>query len=216
MWSESLTMTDGGLRVALSVGSPGDCPVAAVADGPADGVTWTEGDPVVEEFRADPSDVDAGDDPGVEGVFSYDDETVYQFERDPEASCVCERITALDCPVADVTVDEGRLELTLHVPDSGTFRDVLDDLRGAYDDVVVESILRTPPEGGDADPVVVDRGRLTTRQAEVLATAHEMGYFEYPRESNATEVADSLGIGPSTLAEHLAAAESKLVGQTLD
>ena len=209
-------MTDGGLRVALSVGSPGDCPVAAVADGPADGVTWTEGDPVVEEFRADPSDVDAGGDPGVEGVFSYDDETVYQFERDPEAGCVCERITALDCPVADVTVDESRLELTLHVPDSGTFRDVLDDLRGAYDDVVVESILRTPPEGGDADPVVVDRGRLTTRQAEVLATAHEMGYFEYPRESNATEVADSLGIGPSTLAEHLAAAESKLVGQTLD
>jgi hypothetical protein len=209
-------MTDGGLRVALSVGSPGDCPVAAVADGPAEGVAWTEGNPVVEEFRADPSDVDADGDPSVEQVFAYDDETVYQFERDPESACVCERIASLDCPVADVTVDDGRLELTLHVPDSETFRAVLDDLRGAYDDVTVESILRTPREGGDADPVVVDRGRLTTRQAEVLATAHEMGYFEYPRESNATEVAASLDIGASTLAEHLAAAESKLVGQTLD
>ena len=209
-------MSDGGLRVTLSVGQPGDCPVAAVADGPADGVTWTDGDPTVEEFRADPADVDAQDDPGVESVFSYDDETVYQFERDPEATCVCERITALDCPVADVAVVDGRLDLTLHVADSETFRAVLDDLRAAYDDVAVESILRTPLEGGDADPVVVDRARLTTRQAEVLATAHEMGYFEYPRESDATQVADSRGIGPSTLAEHLAAAESKRVGQTLD
>ena len=96
MWSESLTMTDGGLRVALSVGSPGDCPVATAADGPADGVVWTEGDPVVEEFRADPSDVDADDDSRVDRVFAYDDETVYQFERDPESPCVCERIASLD------------------------------------------------------------------------------------------------------------------------
>jgi predicted DNA binding protein len=42
-----------------------------------------------------------------------------------------------------------------------------------------------------------------------------MGYFDSPRQSNATEVAESLGIGPSTLADHLAA-ESKLVGQTID
>lgn len=209
-------MSDGGLRVALSVGSPDDCPVAAAADGPAEGVAWTDGDPVVEEFRADPSDVDTDGDRPVERVFAYDDETVYQFERAPDSACVCERITSLDCPVADVAVDEGRLELTLHVPDPETFRAVLDDLRGAYDDVAVESILRTPPEGEDADPVVVDRGRLTTRQAEVLATAHEMGYFEYPRESNATEVAASLDIGASTLAEHLAAAESKLVGQAIE
>jgi hypothetical protein len=208
-------MTDGGLRVALSVGSPGDCPVATVANGSAESVAWTGGEPVVEEFRADPETVD-DDDPGVREVFRYDDESVYQLERDPENDCVCERITGLDCPVAEVTVEEDRLELVFHAADAEQFRAVLDDLRAAYDDVAVESILRTPPEEEDADPVVVDRGRLTARQAEVLATAHEMGYFEYPRESNATEVAESLGIGPSTLAEHLAAAESKLVGQTVD
>jgi predicted DNA binding protein len=209
-------MADAGLRVVLSVGSPGDCPVATVANGSAEGVAWTDGEPVVEEFRADPETVDDDADPGVSEVFRYDDESVYQLERDPKNDCVCERVTSLDCPVADVTVDDGRLELTFHAAGAEQFRAVLDDLRDAYDDVTVESILRTPPEGDDADPVVVDRGRLTARQAEVLATAHEMGYFEYPRESNATEVAESLGIGPSTLAEHLAAAESKLVGQTID
>lgn len=207
-------MTSDGLRVALSVRSPGDCPVAAMTSGDADGLAWTGGDPVVEEFRAAPDAVD--DDADAEEVFRYDDESVYRLERDADELCVCERITDLDCPVADVSVADGRLELTLHLPGSERFRAVLDDLRGAYDDVAVESILRTPPGGDDADPVVVDRGRLTSRQAEVLATAHEMGYFDYPRESNATEVAESLDIGPSTLAEHLAAAESKLVGQTLD
>jgi hypothetical protein len=64
---------------------------------------------------------------------------------------------------------------------------------------------------GERDLVPVDRGRLTERQAEVLSTAYEMGYFEYPRDSNATEVAAELGIRPSTFTEHLSAAQSKLL-----
>jgi hypothetical protein len=41
----------------------------------------------------------------------------------------------------------------------------------------------------------------------VLRTAHEMGYFGYPREANATAVADALDVGVSTFTEHLAAAQ---------
>ncbi|MEF8843240.1 MAG: helix-turn-helix domain-containing protein [Haloarculaceae archaeon] len=74
----------------------------------------------------------------------------------------------------------------------------------------------TAGEGGtDADPTLVDRGRLTDRQREVLRTAYRMGYFEYPRSANATEVAETLGIGLSTLAEHLAAAQAKLLDELL-
>jgi hypothetical protein len=42
-------------------------------------------------------------------------------------------------------------------------------------------------------------------------TAYQMGYFEHPRESNATEVAESLDIRPPTFVEHLAAAQGKLL-----
>jgi hypothetical protein len=66
-----------------------------------------------------------------------------------------------------------------------------------------------------ADPTLVDRERLTDRQREVLETAYRMGYFEYPRSANATEVAEELGIGLSTLAEHLAAAQEKLLAELL-
>lgn len=69
---------------------------------------------------------------------------------------------------------------------------------------------------GESETIVrVDRGKLTDRQLEVLETAHEMGYYRYPRGSNATEVAEALDICPSTLAEHLAAAQTKLLADVL-
>ena len=104
-----------------------------------------------------------------------------------------------NCPVAD-----GRLGLTLHVPPFST---------------TCAARTTTSPSsrssGRHRDARIPTPSWSTDRQVEVLTVAHEMGYFDSPRQSNATEVAESLGIGPSTLAEHLAA-ESKLVGQTID
>jgi predicted DNA binding protein len=57
---------------------------------------------------------------------------------------------------------------------------------------------------------------LTDRQPEVLETAYGTGYFEYPRGANASEVAGEPGIETSTLAEHLAAAQSKLLAELLE
>ena len=42
-----------------------------------------------------------------------------------------------------------------------------------------------------------------------------MGYFEYPRESNASEVAAALDIEPSTFTQHLNAAQTKLLDELL-
>ena len=64
--------------------------------------------------------------------------------------------------------------------------------------------------------MIVDRGVLTDRQRDVLGTAYELGYFERPRETNAEAVAAALSIAPSTLAEHLAVAQSKLTEAVLE
>ncbi|WP_248515227.1 helix-turn-helix domain-containing protein [Salinarchaeum laminariae] len=61
----------------------------------------------------------------------------------------------------------------------------------------------------------VDLDKLTDRQLEVLETAHDLGYYQYPRGANASEVAEALDICPSTLAEHLAAAQTKLLADVL-
>lgn len=204
-----------GLRVELAVGSPGACPVAetaATAGAPARDVTWNDGsvqgDDVVEQFRLEGEDPELPD--HVDPVFEYGSEGVYEFERDGQ-DCACALIEEAGYPIADVRANDRGLHLTLHLTEGSELSGVVTELRDAYDDVTIKSIARADADANEeADLVPIDRSRLTARQAEVIETAYAMGYFEYPREANATEVADALDICPSTLAEHLAAAQSKV------
>ncbi|MFB6222497.1 MAG: bacterio-opsin activator domain-containing protein [Haloarcula sp.] len=52
---------------------------------------------------------------------------------------------------------------------------------------------------------------LTDRQREVLTTAHEAGYYNWPRGATAADLAELLDISEPTLHKHLRAAEQKLV-----
>jgi len=54
--------------------------------------------------------------------------------------------------------------------------------------------------------------RLTDRQEEVLTAAHESGYYDWPREITAEELAEQQGISTSTLLKHLRAVERKFIG----
>nr|WP_193570791.1 helix-turn-helix domain-containing protein [Halorubellus sp. JP-L1] len=57
---------------------------------------------------------------------------------------------------------------------------------------------------------------LTDRQQEVLRTAFEMGYYEWPRQTTGKAVAERLGISSATFSEHIHAAERKLLGALID
>jgi PAS domain S-box-containing protein len=58
--------------------------------------------------------------------------------------------------------------------------------------------------------------RLTDKQLTVLETAAELGYYDWPREATAEEVAEAVGIASATLHQHLRAAEGKLVATFFD
>jgi predicted DNA binding protein len=58
--------------------------------------------------------------------------------------------------------------------------------------------------------------RLSDRQREALAVAHDLGYYERPREATHADVAAALDCAPSTASRHLQAAESKLVDAAMD
>lgn len=211
-------MTDG-IRAELVVHGPTNCPVAQVSaarEEPVTDVTWTrQGDRLVEEFRlgAD-ADNTAAALAEAEPVVDVGDDRVYRFERDADATCACGVVEALGHPLADVRVEDGALVVTLHLDGVESLRDVVEDLEAVADHVEVSYLVHAAADGdGATDRTVVDRGTLTERQREVLRTAHEMGYFEYPRDANATEVAEALDIGISTFAEHLAAAQGKLLDE---
>lgn len=57
---------------------------------------------------------------------------------------------------------------------------------------------------------------LTDRQQETLEAAFRAGYFDWPRESTAEEVAETLDITRPTLQAHLRKAENKLLTQLFE
>lgn len=56
---------------------------------------------------------------------------------------------------------------------------------------------------------------LTSRQREVVEAAHEAGYFDVPRTASVADVAETLGLDPSTVGEHLQRAQRNLVSRLL-
>jgi predicted DNA binding protein len=142
-------------------------------------------------------------------VLSAEGDTTYVYvrERGARDSRVAEAFTA-DTLVATLPIRfraDGAVEFT--VLGAGP------DLRSAIETVeaVAEvSVLavRDGWTGGEADV-------LTDRQREVLRVARAAGYYDSPRAATQEDVADSLGLAPSTVAEHLRKAESALVDRAL-
>jgi hypothetical protein len=205
-----------GVRTELVFENADGCPAADASTDipePISDITWTEGGDgtVTEQVTAEGS-IDA---PSFDAVFEYGSETVYEFDRPAADPCLCEHIELSLGPVREVFADDGDLHVRLHTSDVDALREVLGDLRERFGGVSVEYLVRSVDAEDGSELVPVDMRTLTDRQTEVLETAHRMGYFEYPRDANASQVAGELGIEPSTFAEHLAAAQRKLMAELL-
>lgn len=202
-----------GILATVAVREPNCCPVAplstsgrvrSVSQGrPVDGTVTVD---VTAEASVTGEDV-----PG-EAVFSYDSETVHRVERQVDQDCPCERVETYGCPIRDVRGENGTIELSFISQTLDDLRTVVADLREHEADVTVLSLRRSDGAGSHSEPVFVDKARFTARQREVLRTAHRLGYFERPKGANAAEVATALDVAPSTFSEHLAAAQTKLMG----
>lgn len=215
-----------GFRATVVVDDPADCPVAEVSatvDEPIDSVSRTHsstnGQPVVEEFGVEAdADVDGCDlsaDVELTPVQTNEQEAVYRFERDRKPDCACVIVEETGTPITTVRAQDGALLLSFRTFDLEEISEIVGSLRDRFDGVLVEDLTQDQSEDG-GDAVIVDRDVLTDRQREILDTAHEMGYFEYPKGANATDVAAELGVARSTFTEHLAAAQTKLMDSILE
>ncbi|MBV0925858.1 helix-turn-helix domain-containing protein [Halomicroarcula limicola] len=209
-----------GLVVEFAVGSPGRCPVAEASERAGERVTDVartslRGDgAITEEFRL-PAHASVEETiPDLDAVATTESETIYRFERDAASDCVCEVVERIAGPATDVRAEDGTLFVTVVVEELATVRTVVERLRAAFDGVRVRRLTAA----GDTDDAVASLSGegLTGRQREVVRTAYEMGYFEYPKGANAGDVADALGICRSTFAEHVAAAIGKLFEARFD
>ena len=86
-------------------------------------------------------------------------------------------------------------------------------------DVIQAAIESLPPAidvdveeiGGFGDTPGLSDATLSDRQREAVQAALELGYYDVPREASHEDVASAIDCAPSTAAEHLRKAESKVL-----
>ncbi|KAB1197270.1 MULTISPECIES: helix-turn-helix domain-containing protein [Haloferax] len=209
-----------GIRATVEFDSP-VCQIASIAqatDSIVSSVSTSVATPPesvsVTEFVVDAED--PSEDVDVEPIFSYGTKHVYRISHDGSVDCPCECLGEFGCPIDRYFTNRGNVTLVFHAAGYEQLQDVIGELRNRFPSVDIKRLVRSPTGESSEDNIFVDRARLTARQLEVVQTAYKMGYFERPRRANATEVAAELDISQSTFSEHLAAAQTKLLGDILE
>lgn len=92
--------------------------------------------------------------------------------------------------------------------DRPRIQDRLDEIREEMQaDIAIEGMKSPNTETCDSGP----KSALSERQREVFELAQQSGYYSWPRETSASDLADGLDVSKTTLLEHLRKAESKLL-----
>jgi len=119
--------------------------------------------------------------------------------------------------VTDVRADGGDVRYEVQVAADDAARTLVDALSAEFPGVTVRRKRAATRSIDAADALPEHRlTELTDRQREALEAAYRSGYFNWPRDSNAEEVAETLGITSATLHSHLRKAEATLFEDIFD
>ncbi|WP_135820104.1 bacterio-opsin activator domain-containing protein [Halostella litorea] len=126
-------------------------------------------------------------------------------------------LTRAGATVSDVDVTGEGTRLTAELPRDADLRSVVDALADAFPSAAVIGKRETERSARTVDEFrrgVADR--LTDRQESALHAAYAGGYFDWPRESTAEEIADAMGVSSPTLHNHLRKGQRELLGAVFD
>ncbi|WP_225336114.1 bacterio-opsin activator domain-containing protein [Halomicrobium urmianum] len=140
---------------------------------------------------------------------SHSDSALFEIELRP-ASLVSE-ILDWGGTITDLSADDTTTSLAVTLPVETDVRQFVESLERVAPSLQLHSrTQRTRPSDDMPFRAAIEQ-RLTDRQLEVLRTALLSGYFEWPREHTAEEVAGLLSISQPTFNRHLRVALRKLL-----
>ncbi len=115
-----------------------------------------------------------------------------------------------------VQADESGGHVIVELPQTADVREFAESLTAIYDDV--ELTARRDQAESQAPQTLHERldDCLTDRQREALQAAYFAGYFEWPRERNGEDIAETLDIAQPTFQQHLRAGERNLFDVLFD
>lgn len=133
------------------------------------------------------------------------------FELRLTDSSVLSAIASLGGYIEQAVIEGGDYQLTTHFAPSTDVRQVIDAVEAAYSQVEMlrrQQITRSPDEPQHVRQQLM--ADLTNRQRAALDASYHAGFFQWPRRSSGEEVAESLGVAPTTFHQHLRKAERKV------
>ncbi|MBZ6494635.1 bacterio-opsin activator domain-containing protein [Natrinema longum] len=128
-------------------------------------------------------------------------------------STISELLVGYGARLQSKVVRDGVASLTVQVSPDVDLREFVDAITSAYPNtrlVSKRTVDRPVETRGDFRQTV--ESNLTEKQRLALEAAYHGGYFEWPtRNSDASEIADRLGIARQTFHQHLRVAQAKLL-----
>lgn len=119
--------------------------------------------------------------------------------------------------VTEATVDGDGASYTVELASSADVRALLDRVQAAFAETWLDAKRELDRSSEPVDgPLADGLETLTDRQHEVLEAAYRAGYYRWPRDSTAADVAETLDISRPTLHAHLRKAENQLLGKLFD
>lgn len=100
--------------------------------------------------------------------------------------------------------EDGEAHVTIEAPQSADVRQIVRTFDDTFEDVdlVAKRERERSVQTADEFRQAVD-DRLTEKQRAAIEAAYAAGYYDWPRETTAEELAESMGVSSSTLHQHL-------------
>lgn len=145
--------------------------------------------------------------PDVTAVYGIDDAPL-QLQLTVSGPTPEAHLASKGVKIHSTSVDVDRVTVKTELSSREAVTAMVDGLQETFDGVSVVAVT----EGERTRNTAVESGleSLTVKQVEALRAAYHHGYFEQPRKSTATEIADSLNVTHSTFLQHLHRAEEKV------
>ncbi|PSP75883.1 bacterio-opsin activator [Halobacteriales archaeon QS_1_68_20] len=136
---------------------------------------------------------------------------VFHVEDTVEQACPCPVFRDHGCipQVDDVT--EGGFVLEVYIPDREVLRSCVETMKERVEKLELVRLQMDPePDADDVDAVVLNLEELTEKQRTAAVRAMAAGYYERPRQTSLSELAEEMDISKSAFSQRLSAVESKL------
>ncbi|QSW98124.1 bacterio-opsin activator domain-containing protein [Haloterrigena alkaliphila] len=169
---------------------------------------------------ASPADVFdlAADEAGIEDYRLVEtDAEGWRVEFVVDGACPIVTLTEYGTTVLEAHFEGGTAAITAECAADADIRTIVDGLRAVFPDSELigkretERTVRTAREFREGL-----EDRLTDRQEASLRAAYFGGYYDWPRESTAEEIADAMGISSPTLHNHLRKGQHELLRTFFD